>query len=181
MEFELLETERLLLRKLSPEVYDYISKNYSEEEYMAHLGLKTQAELQIDKERYEKGLSAYDRTFAIFQLIKKDNDEVIGITGFVRHYPSHLRAELGYFINEDQDKNKGFMTEATIPMIDYGFEQMQLNRIEAMVGPTNIPSLKLLEKLNFKKEGILKHHYIKDGKAEDSVVYALLREEFYNS
>lgn len=176
MEFETLETERLVLRKLTPEVYDFIYSNYSNEEYMKHLGLKNEEELTADKERYEKGLTAYDRTFLIFQLILKESQEVIGITGFVRYYPTHIRAELGYALFDDQHKNQGLMFEATKPMINYGFDHMGLNRIEALVGPNNLPSIRILEKLNFEQEGLLKQHYNRDGVAEDSLVYALLRK-----
>ena len=56
------------------------------------------------------------------------------------------------------------MTEAIIPILDYGFEQMKLQRLEAMISPENPASLCLFKKLNFKEEGHLREHYIVDGK-----------------
>jgi len=177
MEFELLETERLFLRKLTPEVYDYIYSNYTDEECMLHLGLSSHEELEKEKERYEKGLSAYDRTFVIFQLVIKESQEIIGMTGFVRFYPDHSRAELGYAMSKEEHKNKGYMFEATERIVQYGFESMNLNRMEALSGSNNIPSLKIIDKLGFKKEGHLKEHYCRGGIVEDSLIFALLKSE----
>ncbi|MND70827.1 putative ribosomal N-acetyltransferase YdaF [compost metagenome] len=70
------------------------------------------------------------------------------------------------------------MTEALKPIIQYGFETMKLNRIEAFLSPDNIPSLKLVQKFGFTKEGHLREHYNKDNKLEDSAVYSLLKSEY---
>ena len=70
------------------------------------------------------------------------------------------------------------MTEAIDPIIGYGFNTLNLNRIEAYVGPDNLASLSILKKQNFKNEGLLKSHYFKNGIAEDSLVFALLREDW---
>lgn len=178
MKFEFLETPRLLLRKMTPAEYEYIYSNYSHQDCMDFLGLSTQEELDAEKERYKKGLSAYDRTFVIFHMLLKESQQLIGLTGFVRYYPAHHRAELGYSILREEFKNKGYMSEACETMLNYGFNELGLNRIEAMVGPSNLPSLKIIEKLNFKKEGQLKQHYYRNGSAEDSLIYALLKSEY---
>jgi ribosomal-protein-alanine N-acetyltransferase len=70
------------------------------------------------------------------------------------------------------------MKEALKPIIDYGFNQMKLNRIEALIAPNNIPSLKLIKHFNFKEEGLLKNHYLKDGVYEDSLFFGLLAHEY---
>jgi len=176
MKFKTLETERLILRQLTPEVYDYIFTNYTDKECKTHLGVETNEALEAEKAKYKKGLSAYDRTFIIFQLIEKSSNKVMGITGFVRYYPDHFRAELGYSLFKDEYKRMGFMTEATAPMIAFGFETMNLQRIEAIAGPDNEASIKILEHLGFEKEGLMRRHYFRNGIGEDSAIYALLRE-----
>ena len=55
---------------------------------------------------------------------------------------------------------------------------MNLHRIEALAASYNIPSLKLLDKMNFKKEGVLREHYSVNDRMEDSVVFSLLKSEF---
>ena len=56
---------------------------------------------------------------------------------------------------------------------------MGLNRIEAFVGPGNDPSLRIMERLGFSKEGLLREHYHKNNHTEDSVAYSLLKREYF--
>jgi len=57
---------------------------------------------------------------------------------------------------------------------------MKLNRIEAMISPLNVPSLNLIHRMHFVKEGLMKEHYLKDGIYEDSVVFSLLKADHSN-
>lgn len=61
-------------------------------------------------------------------------------------------------------------------VIDYGYTQMKLHRIEAFVEPSNTQSIRLLEKFQFEKEGYCKEHYYYEGKYDDSVMYALIKK-----
>ncbi len=177
MNFETLETERLLLRKLTPAVYDFIYANCTDEECMLHLGLKNIEQLKDAKERHSKGLEAHDRTFVIFQLIEKGSGEIIGDTGFVRYYPAHFRAELGYSLIGEEHKRKGYMSEANKTVVDYGFKVLNLIRLEAYTGINNVPSIKLLQNLGFEKEGVMKKHFHRNGISEDSIIFSLLAKD----
>ena len=73
---------------------------------------------------------------------------------------------------------KGLMSEALEAVLQYGFEEMDLNRVEALTSYENEASIASLIKFGFREEGILKGHYYVDGLAEDSVMYALLKSEF---
>lgn len=90
----------------------------------------------------------------------------------------HERAEIGYVLFEADYNRKGLMSEAIGPIIEYGFKQMKLNRIEAFIGPKNQASIQLISKLNFVKEGQLREHYCENNRVEDSIVYSLLRKEY---
>lgn len=176
MEFEILETKRLYLRKLTPEVYDEILLKCSDSEFSQYLGLSIE-NIEAEKEKIRKGFTTYNKSLLIFQLISKETDQIIGWCGFHTWYKDHRRAEIGYALNSDSIKAKGLMSEAIKPILDYGFKEMNLNRIEAFIGPDNTASLKLIQKFNFEKEGQLKNHYFKNGKFEDSIVYALLQTD----
>ena len=102
----------------------------------------------------------------------------MGWCGYHTWYIQHDRAELGYELYHESDRGKGYMSELMPYVIEYGFKDMNLNRIEAMVGPTNIPSLKLLEASGFVKEGQMRSHYLRDGEYQDSLVFSLLRNEY---
>jgi ribosomal-protein-alanine N-acetyltransferase len=77
-------------------------------------------------------------------------------------------------------KRKGLMTEVLEVIIDYRFNRMNLNRIESLMGTENIPSLRLIDKDNFIKEGLLRQHYYSSGKYEDSILFSKLYIEYIN-
>lgn len=178
MKLEELKTERLTLRKLTPEVYRYVFENYTEDELVKFFGFSSHADLFTEEEKYLKGLSTFNKSFLLFHIIVNDTKKVIGMCGYFTWHFTHFRAEIGYLLSSDEYMNKGIMTEALPPVIDFGFNHMGLHRIEALIEPTNIASLKLIEKFKFKKEGYLKEHYFKNNKMEDSVVFALLKAEY---
>lgn len=174
MNFETLETERLFLRKLSPKDFAYVFANYSKADIMTFFGFQSEEEYQTAKLKSDKGYATYNRSIAFFQLIDKTTNSVIGACGFHNWYFDHRRAEIGYNMFTDDFKGNGFMSEALEKIIDYGFTKMNLHRIEALVGTQNVPSLKLMEKFHFTKEGILKEHYFINDKFEDSVIFSRL-------
>lgn len=180
MNHETLVTDRLILRKLSQESFNYIFAHLSELELMEFLGIDEE-ELGIQRAKFEGGLSTHNRKFVHFQLIENESMKVIGWCGFHTWYTDHHRAEIGYGMNSDEFKGKGFMSEALKPILEYGFKEMNLHRIEALVAPYNKPSLKLIQKFNFRQEGHLKKHYFVNGVPEDSLFFALLRSEFNHS
>jgi len=181
MEVEELITARLILRKLTPEVFDYIYRDLSEKKQLEFLGLHSVAELEIEKDKYQLGLRTYNKSFLYFQLLEQTNRNIIGWCGYHTWYLDHERAEIGYGLYEAEYRGKGFMSEAIIPIIEYGFKQMELHRIEAFIGPKNQASINLIHKLNFVKEGHLREHYYTDNRLEDSFVYSLLRKEYERS
>lgn len=178
MHFEILSTEHLSLRKLTPEVFDYIYAIYSDEALMHFLGLADEKALEIEKEKHQKGLSTFNRSFLYFHIIHKKTDQIIGWCGYHTWYLDHHRAEIGYGLFDDSFKGKGIMTEAFKPILDYGFHKMNLHRVEAFIAPENVPSIKLVEKFGFQKEGVLKEHYFKDNVMEDSAVFSLLQQHY---
>ena len=83
------------------------------------------------------------------------------------------RAELGYWIGVPW-WNRGFATEASRAVVDFGFGCLGLHRIMARHLARNPSSGRVMEKLGMTKEGVLRHHVLKWGEFEDLVVYAVL-------
>ena len=73
--------------------------------------------------------------------------------------------------------NQGYATEAAGRVVEYGFETLDLHRIQAFVLPTNIGSVRVLEKLGFRREGVLRDYVLKWGEFQDRAIYGLLRGE----
>jgi len=175
----ILETNRLWLKELNPELMAMIFSSYTDGELKDFLGV-TDAELETERQNFRKGMVTYRLSFKSFVMVEKETSMVIGRAGFHTWYLQHARAELGYAMTHEAAKRKGLMTEAVVAIIDYGFKKMDLNRIEAMVSPRNEASLKVLTKLGFTQEGLLRSHFFKNNVMEDSAIFSLLRNEHSN-
>ncbi|MCB9045678.1 MAG: GNAT family N-acetyltransferase [Chitinophagales bacterium] len=173
-----IETERLVLNEITPKVHEYIMSHYDDDAIMKFFGHSTVKELMAEKERFMQGVSSYYFTFRRFTMVDKATGITIGQCGFHKWYTDHAKAEFGYALNNDEVKNKGFMTEAAKAIVAYGFEKMELNRIEAFASPANEPSIRLLKSLGFTYEGLMREHYYKNGLIEDSACYSLLKREY---
>lgn len=173
-----IETERLLLRRYSPDIMQAVFTSYSDDEIMNFLGLETEEALKQEKIKFKGGYTTYRISFCGFHLINKTDLRVMGMCGFHNWYAEHFRSEFGYALLQDTFKRKGYMKEAIGPILQYGFNEMNLNRIEAFASPTNAPSIRLLEHFGFEKEGLLKQHFFKNGVLEDSAVYGLFKANF---
>lgn len=90
---------------------------------------------------------------------------------------THRRAELGYWIGVPH-WNRGYATEASRALIDYGFEALRLHRVVARHLARNPASGRVMRKLGMSHEGTLREHTVKWGRPEDVEVYAILESEW---
>ena len=178
MEFETIITNRLILRKITPEVHRFVHETFSDEALRAFFGITSEKGFVREKKMYEDGLTTFNKSFLWFHLLDKTTGRHLGWCGYHTWYTGHARAEIGYSLYDDDDKGKGLMTEAMRAILDFGFDEMKLNRVEALIADYNTPSLKLVHRFGFRKEGVLRGHYFVDGIAEDSVVFGLLASEY---
>jgi RimJ/RimL family protein N-acetyltransferase len=105
------------------------------------------------------------------------NGKYVGNVGL--HFKPGLEeksVELGYFIGEEYWGN-GIATQAVELMCKYGFENLDINRINASVMDFNVASQKVLNKCGFEKEGVLKQALFKLGKFHDDHRYGLLKPQ----
>ncbi len=177
MQLKSIITDRLVLREITPSVLDFIYSNYNDSGLMNFFNCSAE-QLVEEKEKYKQGLSMFNKSFLYFQLIDKRSSAIIGWCGYHTWYVDHFRAELGYGITNLDFREKGLMREAMKEVIAYGFNEMNLNRIEAMVADYNTASLKTIKRLNFVQEGRMRQHYLDNGKLEDSLIFALLKDDY---
>jgi ribosomal-protein-alanine N-acetyltransferase len=175
-----LETARLSLRIDTHEQYVHKFRSLADDELKSHFGITSDEELMVQKDKVRGGLTTYRTSLLYFHLIERSMEKVIGSFAFHNWYPIHRRSEIGYAMIAPGYMNLGYMREALPPMIAFGFEQMNLNRIEAFIHPENTASRKLVKRAGFRQEGWLHEHYCKDGVVGDSLVYGLLQKDFAN-
>ena len=173
-----IQTPRLLLRPLTPEIYDHVFTTLSDAELMEFFGCRTEEELREEHNKFRQGLSMYRKSFLVFQLMEIASGSIIGWCGYHTWYLPHSRAEIGYVLSDESKRGQGYMKEALPFVLQYGFEEMELKRIEALVGPNNEASLRLIRSMGFVQEGLLREHYFTNGRFEDSLFFSLLQREF---
>lgn len=164
------------LRGYTPEDMTSVFNTLSKEEIMKVLGHRTEAEYLSEAQKQKAGYASYNRRFVLFLLIERDAGKIIGRCGLHNWNEQHKRAEIGYVMHEEAYKRKGLMTEAVEAIIAFGFSQLGLNRIEAIVGEQNTASLAIINRFGFTKEGLLQQHVITEGGFENSLMFALLRD-----
>jgi [ribosomal protein S5]-alanine N-acetyltransferase len=106
--------------------------------------------------------------------IKDCPNIMIGIIGHYRIQAENHRAEIGYMFRNEYN-GLGFATEAIAEITKYGFDNMKLNSIEAVLSPENKASEKVLIKNGYVKEGHFKEKEFYQGEFRDLMVYSLLR------
>lgn len=175
-EFPELETDRVILRKLQIEdalgMFSYFSKDIVTEFY----DLDTFTSVKQAEELINRLLLRYEMGKQIrWAIVLKDTMEFIGTCGFHSIEEENWKAEIGYELHPDY-WSQGIMTEVIKTVVEYGFHEIGLNRIEALYDPRNLASAKVLEKNRFEYEGLLKKRFFEKGKFVDGAISAIIKE-----
>ena len=109
--------------------------------------------------------------------IRQDNS-IIGHCGFFDIDKANCCAEISYCLKSGL-WGQGIMTEALDEMLKFGFEDYGLNRIVAKVMKDNAGSVKVLQKLGFVQEGILRESLYKNGQYHDLMIFSILKSEYH--
>lgn len=116
------------------------------------------------------------REFVNFAVILRRKGQLVGAIGLALA-PHFDRAELGYWTGKPF-WDKGYCTEASEAVLEYGFLQLGLNRIYAQHLKRNPASGRVMQKLGMRREGTVRQHVKKWSNYEDLVIYGLLRTEW---
>lgn len=175
--FPILETERLLLRRVSDTDVNEMFELRANPKTMQYIprplvtnldGALEHIKMMEDKIINNEGIN--------WAVTLKGSNKMIGVFGLYRIKPEHYRAEVGYMLLPEF-QGQGITTEAVQGIVNYGFDTMHLHSIEAVIDPENIASEKVLQKCGFVKEAHFKENEFFDGKFIDAVVYSLLSKK----
>jgi [ribosomal protein S5]-alanine N-acetyltransferase len=170
-----LQTQRLVLRELQPGDAEALFLFYSDEEVMRYYDAP-----MTGLEQVQRSIAAHRRRFENNEGIRwgitiKGAKNIVGNCGFYRDNYSQY-AILSYVLARPY-WGKGLMTEALQAIIAFGFDHYQRHRIEAHVAIPNLASLRVLQKLGFKKEGFLRQRFYENRQFHDEWVLALLKND----
>jgi len=174
----MIETERVLLRPIESKDNEQVFSYRSDTETNKYQGFVPK-ELEEVNSFIAKNPAEINQPESWFQfvIIEKKSKTIIGDIGIHFIGADGFQSELGCTLSE-QYQGRGFATEAMKIIIDYLFKSLNKHRITCSVDPKNIGSIKLLERLDFRKEA----HFIKslliDGEWTDDILFAMLKSEW---
>lgn len=169
---KVIETERLILRPFTLDDAEGSWRLSQDEEVMKFLGGIDTGTVEEHREMLKKApIGDYEKYgFGRFAMIDKITQEYIGFTG-LKYIEELDEVDLGYRISSKYWR-KGYSYEAALPSLDFGFNELGLERIIALANPDNVASTGLMKKLGFVYE---KDVRIYD---EDAVYYALNKSDW---
>jgi len=132
--------------------------------------VKEEIDYSIDLYRYKRSI--------YWALARRDNNRLIGSCGFNYWNRDHARTEISYDLHKKY-WGKGIMSQTVKAVLAFGFSRMDLHRVEATVTPTNKASFRLLRKMGFQKEGVLREQKLLHGKFHDAIILSLLQKDYF--
>jgi len=175
--FPVLHTPRLVLRAPVDADADLVFRIQSDLRVNRYLGRPPDRAVDDSAKRVAAMIAALrDGTGIRWIVCLREDGTAIGTGGLWRWVREHRLAEVGYDLLP-QHWGRGYMPEAVRAMVRYGFATLRLHRIEANVDPANVASVRLLEKVGFRREGVLRENWLHDGEFTHSAIYGMLAGE----
>lgn len=112
-----------------------------------------------------------------FAFWVEECEKPIGKFSYFDVNPRNRSAEFGYRIDPAM-RDRGLGTQMLQTCINRVFQSTTLNKLYGQTAAFNLPSIRLLEKLGFYRDGVLREHHELDGQLHDDYVYSLLRREW---
>ena len=171
--------EKVVLRGL--ELYDAkeLHKCVNDWEVRRYLGMFYPFS-EIEEEEFVK--SSWERrkkgTDFIFGICEKENGQLIGTIGLHKVDWKNRNAELGIAIWKKEYWGRGYGTDAIIALLKYAFHELNLHRVYLRVYNFNKRAIRCYEKAGFKKEGVMREAFWRNGEWHDTILMSILQSEF---
>lgn len=176
----MLKTNKLNIRELTSADIHKIHELHSlpETDEFNTLGLpeKIQATEKI-LEDWLTGQKQKPRNSYVFRIDKNEDNSFVGLIAMNLGKVSYRSAEVWFKIHKDFWR-KGYTTEALTKLLEFGFNELKLHRIEAGCAVENIASSKVLEKVGMIREGMKRKNLPIREEWKDNYFYAILEEDF---
>lgn len=170
-----LEGDRLSLRTITPDDFDYMARHLNDPE-VRHGGfedVRTPTTPKDMEAQFEQLIEEGDDSHAF--LACQDGTPV-GSAFLTDVDLEGRKAELGYWIEPDE-QGKGYATEAAELVLTHAFDQLGLHKVWARTVHDNEGSKRVLEKLGFQQEGVLREHWLGFDRYVDEYRFGLLESE----
>ncbi|MEO1289755.1 MAG: GNAT family N-acetyltransferase [Chloroflexota bacterium] len=175
--FPTLATERLLLRKIQPDDVNSLLKLFGNPEVVRFIEMQPIKSIEQANEWLRWMGGVFSAKDGLRWGVTLEDETFIGSAGLHRWNREAHYAEIGCDIAHHY-WGHGYGQEAMRMLMDFGWNHMNLNRIEASVIKGNARSVHVMEKLGFKHEGTMRQRLLKGGKYYDIHIFGILRCEY---
>lgn len=171
----IMETDRLILRKISQDYYKDIANILQDIEVM-YAWEKSFSNEEV-QDWIDKNLKRYNNEgYSYFLAINKENNKVVGVMGpLIENINDEKFIGVAYILNKNS-WGKGYATEGVSACIKYAFDKLNADKVIAQIRPSNINSCNVVKRLNMKIQG----EYIKiyDNKEMEHLIYSIKRNDY---
>lgn len=153
---KILETERLILREITEADAEFILDLLNQPSFIKYIGDRNVRTVDAARDYIESRFikSYLENNFGFYAVVLKETNLPIGICGFVKR-DSLPEADIGFAFLSDYER-KGYGYESASAVLEYGKKSLNFKRLLAITAQNNQSSIKLLEKLGFKFERLIK-------------------------
>jgi RimJ/RimL family protein N-acetyltransferase len=173
-----LETTRLILRPINCNDKNEIFEYRSDAETNKYQGWipKTVDDVETFIGKIAKQINEPETWFQ-FVIIEKETQKIVGDLGIHFFDSDNKQVEIGCTLNKNF-QNKGYAAESVKRVIDYLFKELNKHRVIASIDPDNKSSIRLVERIGFRKEAHFVESLCINGKWVDDLIYALIEKDW---
>ncbi|CEP81221.1 GNAT family protein [Paraclostridium sordellii] len=176
-----LYTNRIRLRKINQNDLEQLFSFLSNDNVTRYMIIDKIQDIRVVEKMINFMIDGYKNNRPTpWAISLKENDEMIGICGFSKFDIQNRKAEVGYILS-DKHWRKGIATEALKVVVDFAFNYMNLNKIEARCISKNLASENVMLKVNMKLDAILREEKLHKQSYVDLKLYSILKEEYVAS
>ena len=174
-----IESERLLLREFSLSDWPAVNAYTSDPEVVKYMAFGPTTEAETREHLAQCLATAAEQPRRIYELavVLRSKDHLIGTATIALHPHERRHASFSYLVHP-QYWGQGYATEAMRTLINFGFRDLLLHRLEDTADARNQASVRVMEKLGMRREGHLRETIWKDGQWYDEYIYAILAHEW---
>jgi [ribosomal protein S5]-alanine N-acetyltransferase len=174
-----LSTQRLILREFTEEDWRAVLAYQSDPRYLRFYpwAERKPEDVQAFVQRFLSWRLDWPRSKFQMAVTLAETQELIGMVGIRKESPAAIESDVGYEIAPAHWRN-GYATEAAAAMLGFAFAELKVHRVWAHCVADNVASARVLAKLGMQQEGRLRENQWMKGRWWDSLVFAILEQEW---
>ena len=173
--FNRINGNRIYLSPINPDDYEIYTKWLCDPEVNQNIG---SAHITYSLGKEKELLETLANGDTNFSIIAKDTNKVIGSTNLFDINEVSRHCEVGIFIGDPDYRNNGYGYETLKVLMNFGFNQLNMNAIMLKVFSYNKRAIKCYEKVGFKHTGTIRQRTYLNGEYHDTLIMDILKSEF---